>query len=100
MNIVQWTCASSCTTSRTLAKIPHAQLPPSPTDRRLRAVHREHGQHGPIALKLALTSYLLGLAVFIPISGWVADRVGAQTTFATAVGSFSGVGKLFRGPGL
>jgi EmrB/QacA subfamily drug resistance transporter len=42
----------------------------------------------PIALKLALTSYLLGLAVFIPISGWVADRVGAQTTFATAVGVF------------
>jgi EmrB/QacA subfamily drug resistance transporter len=42
----------------------------------------------PIALKLALTSYLVGLAVFIPISGWVADRVGAQTTFATAVGVF------------
>jgi EmrB/QacA subfamily drug resistance transporter len=42
----------------------------------------------PIALKLALTSYLLGLAVFIPISGWVADRVGARTTFASAVGVF------------
>jgi len=42
----------------------------------------------PIALKLALTSYLVGLAVFIPISGWVADRVGAQTTFATSVGVF------------
>ncbi|MEW6684389.1 MAG: MFS transporter [Nitrospirota bacterium] len=45
-------------------------------------------QVDPIALKLALTSYLLGLAVFIPISGWVADRVGAQTTFASAVGVF------------
>ncbi len=42
----------------------------------------------PIALKLALTSYLLGLAVFIPISGWVADRIGAQTTFASSVGAF------------
>jgi EmrB/QacA subfamily drug resistance transporter len=42
----------------------------------------------PIALKLAVTSYLVGLAVFIPISGWVADRVGAQTTFASAVGVF------------
>ena len=29
----------------------------------------------PIALKLALTSYLVSLAIFIPISGWMADRV-------------------------
>jgi EmrB/QacA subfamily drug resistance transporter len=42
----------------------------------------------PIALKLALTSYLVSLAVFIPISGWVADRVGARTTFATAIAVF------------
>ena len=33
----------------------------------------------PVALKLALTSYLLSLAVFIPLSGWVADRFGART---------------------
>ena len=32
----------------------------------------------PIALKLALTSYLLSLAVFIPASGWVADKFGAS----------------------
>ena len=32
----------------------------------------------PIALKLALTSYLLSLAVFIPVSGWMADRFGAR----------------------
>src|SRR2546426_6020881 len=32
----------------------------------------------PLALKLALTSYLVGLAVFIPISGWVADRIGSR----------------------
>jgi len=42
----------------------------------------------PIALKLALTTYLLSLAVFIPVSGWVADRFGARTTFMTAIGVF------------
>lgn len=39
----------------------------------------------PIALKLALTSYLLGLAVFIPVSGWIADRFGARPTFVAAI---------------
>jgi EmrB/QacA subfamily drug resistance transporter len=39
----------------------------------------------PIALKLALTTYLLSLAVFIPISGWVADRFGARSTFVSAI---------------
>jgi len=39
----------------------------------------------PIALKLALTSYLLSLAVFIPLSGWVADRFGARTVFRAAI---------------
>ncbi|HEX5421397.1 MAG TPA: MFS transporter [Gammaproteobacteria bacterium] len=42
----------------------------------------------PIGLKLALTTYLLSLAVFIPISGWIADRFGARPTFATAIGVF------------
>ena len=42
----------------------------------------------PIALKLALTAYLVSLAVFIPISGWVADRFGARTVFATAMVTF------------
>src|SRR5215813_292051 len=42
----------------------------------------------PIALKLALTAYLLSLAVFIPVSGWVADRFGARRTFMTAIGVF------------
>lgn len=42
----------------------------------------------PIALKLALTSYLVSLAVFIPISGWMADRFGARTIFRTALGIF------------
>src|SRR6202158_379834 len=43
----------------------------------------------PIALKLALTSYLLTLAVFIPISGWMADRFGARTVFRVAIVIFT-----------
>ena len=39
----------------------------------------------PISLKLAVTSYLVSLAIFIPASGWVADRVGACTTFRLAL---------------
>jgi len=42
----------------------------------------------PIALKLALTTYLLALAVFIPVSGWVADRFGARRTFVGAIAVF------------
>ncbi|HLM38615.1 MAG TPA: MDR family MFS transporter [Microvirga sp.] len=42
----------------------------------------------PIALKLALTSYLISLAIFIPISGWMADRFGARTVFTAALGVF------------
>ncbi|HRF07356.1 MAG TPA: MFS transporter [Xanthobacteraceae bacterium] len=43
----------------------------------------------PIALKLALTSYLLSLAVFIPISGWMADKLGARTVFRAAIVVFT-----------
>ena len=43
----------------------------------------------PISLKLALTSYLLSLAVFIPISGWVADKYGARTVFMAAIAVFT-----------
>ena len=39
----------------------------------------------PISLKLALTSYLLALAVFIPASGWAADKFGARTIFRAAI---------------
>ncbi len=42
----------------------------------------------PIALKLALTAYLLALAVFIPVSGWIADRFGARNVFVAAIGVF------------
>lgn len=43
----------------------------------------------PIHLKLALTSYLLALAVFIPASGWVADRFGAKNVFRAAMAVFA-----------
>ncbi len=39
----------------------------------------------PLALKLAVTSYLLSLAVFIPASGWTADRFGARKVFCGAI---------------
>ncbi len=39
----------------------------------------------PIQLKLALTSYLLTLAIFIPASGWVADRFGTRIIFRLAI---------------
>ena len=39
----------------------------------------------PVALKLALTSYLLALAVFIPLSGWAADKFGSRKVFRAAI---------------
>lgn len=42
----------------------------------------------PLALKLAVTSYLLSLAIFIPASGWSADRFGARTVFRAAIAVF------------
>ena len=54
----------------------------------LPAIAADLGQDA-IALKLALTSYLLSLAVFIPLSGWVADRFGARTVFRAAIVVFT-----------
>lgn len=42
----------------------------------------------PIALKLALTAYLVSLAIFIPISSWMADRFGAKLVFRVAIAVF------------
>ena len=42
----------------------------------------------PVRLSPAITSYLFSLAVFIPISGWVADRFGARRVFRLAIGVF------------
>src|SRR5690606_4649019 len=38
-----------------------------------------------ISLKLALTAYFVSLAIFIPISGWMADRFGAKNIFRLAI---------------
>jgi EmrB/QacA subfamily drug resistance transporter len=42
----------------------------------------------PLALKLAVTTYLLALAIFIPASGWTADRFGARVIFRAAIAVF------------
>ncbi len=39
----------------------------------------------PIRLNLAITSYLLAVAIFIPISGWMADKFGARLIFHSAI---------------
>src|ERR1700760_2465351 len=39
----------------------------------------------PLHLNLAITSYMFSLAVFIPLSGWVADRLGARKIFRAAI---------------
>jgi EmrB/QacA subfamily drug resistance transporter len=43
----------------------------------------------PVRLSLAITSYMLSLAVFIPVSGWVADRYGAKSVFRAAIAVFT-----------
>jgi EmrB/QacA subfamily drug resistance transporter len=55
----------------------------------LPAIAKDIGEN-PLALKLAFTAYLVSLAVFIPISGWMADRHGSRTIFAAAIVVFVG----------
>lgn len=43
----------------------------------------------PLSMKSVLASYALSLAVFIPISGWMADRFGTRRVFASAIGMFT-----------
>jgi EmrB/QacA subfamily drug resistance transporter len=43
----------------------------------------------PLSMKSVLASYTLSLAVFIPISGWMADRFGTRRVFASAIGIFT-----------
>lgn len=43
----------------------------------------------PVDLKIALISYLLSLAIFIPTSGWTADKYGAKRIFIVAIGLFA-----------
>ena len=46
-------------------------------------------QVDPLALKLAFTAYYVALAIFIPASGWCADRYGAKTVFASSIAVFT-----------
>ncbi len=50
----------------------------------------------PLNVKAVLASYTLSLAVFIPISGWMADRFGTRRVFASAIGLFT-LGSLLCG---
>lgn len=50
----------------------------------------------PLSLKAVLTSYTLSLGVFIPVSGWLADRFGTRRIFALAIAVFM-VGSLCCG---
>jgi len=43
----------------------------------------------PLSMKSVLASYTLSLAVFIPVSGWMADRFGTRRVFASAIGLFT-----------
>ncbi|MFJ4384884.1 MFS transporter [Pseudomonas sp. NPDC089408] len=43
----------------------------------------------PVSLNIGISAYLLAVAVFIPLSGWVADRFGARQVFAGAIGLFT-----------
>jgi EmrB/QacA subfamily drug resistance transporter len=50
----------------------------------------------PLSMKAVLSSYTLSLAVFIPISGWMANRFGTRRVFASAIGVFT-LGSLLCG---
>jgi EmrB/QacA subfamily drug resistance transporter len=50
----------------------------------------------PAHLSIGITAYLVTLAIFIPISGWIADRYGARTVFSTAIAVFT-VASVFCG---
>jgi EmrB/QacA subfamily drug resistance transporter len=50
----------------------------------------------PLSMKAVLSSYTLSLAVFIPISGWMADRFGTRRVFASAIGLFT-IGSVLCG---
>lgn len=50
----------------------------------------------PLSMKAVLASYTLSLAVFIPVSGWMANRFGTRRVFAGAIGLFT-AGSLLCG---
>jgi EmrB/QacA subfamily drug resistance transporter len=50
----------------------------------------------PLSMKAVLSSYTLSLAVFIPVSGWMADRFGTRRVYFSAIALFT-VGSLLCG---
>src|ERR1700679_667982 len=48
----------------------------------------------PVGMNLAVTAYILTLAVFIPLSGWFADRFGARRIFILALAIFTAASAL------
>src|ERR1700684_1344962 len=50
----------------------------------------------PLSMKAVLASYTLSLAVFIPISGWMANRFGTRRVFSSAIGIFT-IGSVLCG---
>lgn len=59
----------------------------------LPAMARDLGED-PVHLSVAITSYLVALCVFIPVSGWVADRFGARRVFMVAILVFTAASAL------
>ena len=53
-------------------------------------------QSDPVRLSVAITAYFLSLAVFVPLSGWAADRFGGRTVFRAAIALFT-LGSLLCG---
>jgi EmrB/QacA subfamily drug resistance transporter len=43
----------------------------------------------PVRLSLAITAYLLSVAIFVPVSGWAAERFGGRVIFRAAIGLFT-----------
>src|ERR1700704_3895534 len=53
-------------------------------------------QVAPLSMKAVLSSYTLSVAVFIPLSGWLADRYGTRRVFSAAIAVFT-IGSLLCG---
>src|SRR6201988_1335955 len=59
------------------------------------AMAKSLGQ-SPLRLNIVIATYLLSLAVFIPVSGWIADRLGTRLVFCVAIAIFA-TGSLLCG---
>ena len=78
-NMVAWVVASGMFISQLDSTILTTSLPQM----------AEGLGESPLKLSLAITSYLITLAVFIPISGWIADRFGPRRVFCWAIAIFT-----------